>query len=190
VPSAKIPTTKRRFQSSYGHHPTRIPFSPSYTQFARSKGDALGLTEPKKGDPIEIATAFIERINAADVAGICELMTEDHIFQDALGDRFLGREKMRHGWTSYFSMVGNYKVLVKEHFMREDSVAMFGTASGSYPAPSAAGATTNTQETSAAPQFWEVPAAWHVVTRGGQVAEWRVYADNLPLRKLMKANVP
>lgn len=150
----------------------------------------MALTEPKKGNPIEIATAFIERINAADVAGLYELMTEDHIFQDALGERFIGRDKMRHGWTSYFSMVGSYKVLVKEHFVREDSVAMFGTASGSYPSPSAVGTTAPASASSAAPQFWEVPAAWHVVTRGGQVAEWRVYADNLPLRKLMKANVP
>ncbi|HZC65986.1 MAG TPA: nuclear transport factor 2 family protein [Candidatus Dormibacteraeota bacterium] len=149
----------------------------------------MGLTEPKKGDPIEIATAFIECINAADVAGLYELMTEDHIFQDALGDRFLGREKMRHGWTSYFSMVGNYKALVKEHFIRENNVAMFGTASGSYPAAAAA-SLPEVSANSAAAKFWEVPAAWHVVTRGGQVAEWRVYADNLPLRKLMKVDVP
>ena len=150
----------------------------------------MALTEPKKGNPIEIATAFIERINAADVAGLYELMTEDHIFQDALGERFIGRDKMRHGWTSYFSMVGNYKVLVKEHFLREDSVAMFGTASGSYPSPSAVGTTVPASANSAAPQFWEIPAAWHVVTRGGQIAEWRVYADTLPLQKLMNVNVP
>ena len=150
----------------------------------------MALTEPKKGNPIEIATAFIERINAADVAGLYELMTEDHIFQDALGERFIGRDKMRHGWTSYFSMVGNYKVFVKEHFLREDRVAMFGTASGSYPSPYAVGTTVPANANAAALQFWEVPAAWHVVTRGGQVAEWRVYADNLPLRKLMNVNVP
>ena len=148
----------------------------------------MALTEPKKGDPIEIVTAFIERINAADVAGLYELMTEDHIFQDALGERFIGRDKMRHGWTSYFSMVGNYKVFVREHFLREDCVAMFGTASGSYPAAAASPAAPP-GASSVPPQFWEVPAAWHVVTRGGQVAEWRVYADNLPLRKLMKVNV-
>lgn len=150
----------------------------------------MALTEPKKGDPIEIATAFIECINAADVAGLYELMTEDHIFQDALGERFIGRDKMRHGWTSYFSMVGNYKVFVKEHFLREDSVAMFGTASGSYPGAAATHPAAQPGARSVVAQFWEVPAAWHVVTRGGQVAEWRVYADNLPLRKLMKVNVP
>lgn len=150
----------------------------------------MALTEPKKGNPIEIATAFIERINAADVAGLYELMTEDHIFQDALGERFIGRDKMRHGWTSYFSMVGSYKVFVKEYFLREDSVAMFGTASGSYPGAAAASPAAQPSASSVLAQFWEVPAAWHVVTRGGQVAEWCVYADNLPLRKLMKVNVP
>jgi hypothetical protein len=156
----------------------------------------MGLTEPKKGDPIEIATSFIERINAADVAGLYELMTEDHIFQDALGERFIGREKMRHGWTQYFAMVGNYKVYVQNYFMNEDNVAMFGTASGSYPAKASGNAATTpgTSPAGTAPKgtdgFWEVPAAWHVVVRCGQVAEWRVYADNQPLRKLMGDRVP
>jgi len=92
----------------------------------------MGLAQPKKGDPIEIATSFIERINAADVAGLYELMTDDHVFQDALGERFIGRDKMRHGWTQYFAIVENYKVYVEEYFMREESVAMFGAASGAY----------------------------------------------------------
>jgi ketosteroid isomerase-like protein len=140
----------------------------------------MGLAKPQKGDPVEIATAFIERINAADVAGLYELMTEDHVFPDALGERFVGREKMRHGWTQYFATVRNYKVYVKDYFIKEESVALFGTASGTHPAPSP----------NAGAGFWEVPAAWHVAVRGGLVAEWRVYADNLPLRKLMGQKLP
>jgi hypothetical protein len=140
----------------------------------------MGLVGPKKGDPIETATSFIERINAADVAGLYELMTEDHVFQDALGERFIGREKMRQGWTQYVAMVKNYKVYVRDYFMKEESVALFGTASGTHPAPSL----------NATDGFWEVPAAWHVAVRGGLVAEWRVYADNLPLRKLMGQRLP
>jgi ketosteroid isomerase-like protein len=168
----------------------------------------MGLAEAKKGDPIEIATAFIERINAADVAGLYELMTEDHVFQDALGERFIGREKMRHGWTQYFAMVGNYKVYVQDYFMKEESVAMFGTASGSYtgqantsgaraaamaaamPATSPAERPATGSTHQSGEGFWEVPAAWHVVVRGGLVAEWRVYADNQPLRKLMGERMP
>ncbi len=138
----------------------------------------MGLAEPKKGDPIEIATSFIKRINAADVAGLYELMTEDHVFQDALGERFIGREKMRHGWTQYFATVKNYKIFVQNYFMGEESVALFGTASGTYPVQNGTDG------------FWEVPAAWHVVVRGGLVAEWRVYANNLPLRKLMGQQLP
>jgi len=33
---------------------------------------------------------------------------------------------------------------------------------------------------------WETPAAWRAVVEGGLVAEWRVYADNEPMRKLMR----
>ena len=47
-----------------------------------------------------------------------------------LGERFIGRDTMRHGWTQYFAIVENYKAYVEEYFMREESVAMFGTASG------------------------------------------------------------
>jgi ketosteroid isomerase-like protein len=139
----------------------------------------MGVAQPKKGDPVDIATSFMERINAADVPGLCDLMTEDHVFQDALGKRFVGRETMRQGWKQYFTMVGNYKVYVKEYFLRDEHLAMFGAASGSFPANG-----------SGADGFWEVPAAWHVVVRGGLVAEWRVYADNQPLRKLMAERVP
>jgi ketosteroid isomerase-like protein len=157
----------------------------------------MGLAQPKKGDPIEIATAFIERINAADVAGLYELMTDDHVFQDALGERFVGREKMRHGWTQYFATVENYKVYVQDYFMREESVALFGTASGSYPRTKNSGELHAAEAKSAQPAagnssdgFWEVPAAWHAIVRNGLVAEWRVYADNQPLRKLMGERIP
>jgi ketosteroid isomerase-like protein len=156
----------------------------------------MGLAQPKKGDPIEIATSFIERINAADVAGLYELMTDDHVFQDALGERFIGRDKMRHGWTQYFAMVENYKVYVEEYFVREASVAMFGTASGVCPRAKGARPLAATvvapPETAAnsADSFWEVPAAWYAVVRNGLVAEWRVYADNQPLRKLMGERAP
>jgi len=139
----------------------------------------MAATEAKKSDPIAISTAFIERINAGDVAGLNALMTEDHIFQDALGGRFVGRETVCEGWKHYFAMVGNYKIYVQDYFAKEETVAMFGTASGSYPVGA-----------SGSDGFWEVPAAWRAVVRGGLVAEWYVYADNQPLRKLMGERVP
>jgi ketosteroid isomerase-like protein len=130
--------------------------------------------------PLEVAMDFIKRINAWDVNDLCDLMTEDHVFQDALGKRFVGRETMRQSWTEYFNAIADYKVHADEFFQTDDRLAIFGTASGNY-----AGNGTKGPE-----NFWEVPAAWRVLVRNGLVAEWRVYADNQPLRKLMGDPVP
>ena len=73
---------------------------------------------------------FIKRINAGDVNALCELMTEGHIFQDALGKRFMGRETMRQGWTAYFRFVPDYKVHAEEFFQTKNVLAIFGDASG------------------------------------------------------------
>lgn len=129
--------------------------------------------------PLEVAMDFIKRINAGNVNALCDLMTEGHIFQDALGKRFIGRETMRQGWTQYFKMVGDYQVHAEEFFQTVDRLAIFGSASGRY--AGGRGANNN---------FWEVPAAWRAVVKDGLMAEWRVYADNQPLRKLMGENVP
>lgn len=80
--------------------------------------------------PLEVAMDFIRRINSGDVNALCELMTEGHIFQDALGKRSIGRETMRQGWTMYFKMVADYQVHAVEFFQTDDRLAIFGTASG------------------------------------------------------------
>jgi ketosteroid isomerase-like protein len=123
---------------------------------------------------------FIKRINSGNVDAICELMTDQHIFQDALGERFIGREKMREGWRAYFKTIAQYQLRAEEFFQTGERLAIFGSASGVYAANGAA----------SPDNFWEVPAAWRAVIRDGLVAEWRVYADNQPLRKLMGERQP
>jgi hypothetical protein len=85
--------------------------------------------------PLEVAMEFIKRINGGDINELCELMTEGHIFQDALGKRFIGRETMRQGWTQYLKMVADYRVHADEFFQTDVRVAIFGTASGRYVGP-------------------------------------------------------
>jgi ketosteroid isomerase-like protein len=131
-------------------------------------------------EPLDVAMDFIKRINSGDVDAICELMTEGHIFQDALGGRFIGREKMREGWGAYFKIVRDYQIHAEEFFQTDNKLAIFGSASGVYVGNGEASGNT----------FWEVPAAWRAVIRDGLVAEWRVYADNQPLRKLMNEKQP
>ena len=122
----------------------------------------------------EVASAFVARINAHDVADLCELMTEDHVFIDALDNRGVGREAMRAGWGQYFAMVPDYWIKVDTIFQGAGTVALFGRAGGTYAGRTPAGQS----------RGWEVPAAWLAEVRDGRVAMWRVYADNLPLRQL------
>jgi hypothetical protein len=155
----------------------------------------------ENSQPLEVAMEFIKRINAGDVNALCDLMTEGHIFQDALGKRFIGRETMRQGWTNYLKMVADYQVHADEFFQTHERIAIFGTASGRYVGPHGPGTKAgNGEPVSANPAgaesalgpngFWEVPAAWLAAVQDGKIAEWRVYADNQPLRKLMGDATP
>ena len=130
---------------------------------------------------LDVVMDFINRVNAGDFVRLSELMTEDHVFQDALGKRFVGREKMAAGWREYFKLVGDYKIRPDEFFQTDSVFAIFGFASGSY---------ANGTSKAGNENFWEVPAAWRAVIRNGLVAEWRVYADNQPLRKLAGESTP
>jgi ketosteroid isomerase-like protein len=129
---------------------------------------------------LDVVMEFIKRINAGDALALGELMTEDHVFQDALGKRYVGREKMLEGWRQYFKLVADYRIRPDEFFQTNHTFAIFGSASGIYA----------TNGKSGNENFWEVPAAWRAIVRGELVAEWRVYADNQPLRKLMGESVP
>jgi hypothetical protein len=80
----------------------------------------------------------------------------------------------------YFKMIPDYKVSHEEVMAKGDTVAVFGSARGTY---AKAGKLTKQN-------FWEIPASWKAITRDGLVAYWQVYADNQPVRKLMGDPAP
>jgi ketosteroid isomerase-like protein len=127
-----------------------------------------------------VVLQFIDRINAADIGSMCDLMTEDHVFIDGLGNRVAGREKLRAGWKVYFSWFPDYRISHEEIFEDRDAVAVFGSASGTYAVDGKL----------PKENHWEIPAAWKAVVRNGLIAEWRVYCDNQPARKLLGEKVP
>ncbi len=134
-----------------------------------------------------VAQAFVRAINRQDVEGLAGLMTEGHRFVDSLGNAVEGREKMRAGWVGYFRMVPDYSIAVEETYCGSPStpvaaaasaqevVVMLGVAQGTYTADG----------TLKAENRWKTPAAWRALIEDGKVAEWRVYADNEPMRRLM-----
>ena len=131
-----------------------------------------------QGNAVDVAMAFVTKINEHDVDGLVALMTPDHVFVDALGNTFRGAEQMRQGWKGYFAMFPDYAIEVRDELNRGNLVAMFGTARGTF---AVSGKLVREN-------FWEIPAAWKAVVRDGLVAEWRVYCDNDAARKIMAAN--
>jgi len=126
--------------------------------------------------PLQVAQAFVERINASDVDGLAVLMTEDHRFVDSLGNVVAGREAMKKGWVGYFGMVPDYRLSIDEWLSEGPVVVMLGTANGTYVPDGAR----------KPERRWSTPAAIRAAIDGDLVAEWRVYADNEPIRQLMR----
>lgn len=125
-----------------------------------------------------VAQAFIRAINRQDVDRLVELMSPAHRFIDSLGTVIAGREKMRGGWAAYFRMVPDYAIAIEEFYPGDPVVVMLGIAGGTY-----------TRDGSLHPEnHWQTPIAIRALVEDGLVAEWCVYADNEPFRKVMASN--
>jgi len=127
--------------------------------------------------PESVAQAFVRAINRQDVETMAALMTPDHRFVDALGNAVEGQEKMRAAWAGYFQMVPDYSIAVEETFSDGPVVVMLGLARGTY----SAGGELKLENR------WETPLALRAFVEEGLIAEWRVYADNEPIRQKIRA---
>lgn len=102
-------------------------------------------------------------------------MSEHHALVDSLGTRLQGRENLRAGWQAYFQMCPDYTVSHEKIFAHGDIVAVFGSAGGTIAAKGELKPENR----------WRIPAAWMATVRNGQLGEWRVYADNTPVHKIL-----
>jgi ketosteroid isomerase-like protein len=125
--------------------------------------------------PTQIACAFVDAINSADLDRVSELMTKDHVFIDADGSRHCGGEEMRQQWGQYLSMVPDFRSQVTEALCQGSIVALFGIAEGTFD-----------QDGILKPEnHWKVPAAWRVVVEGDRVAVWQLYVNPQPMAEIM-----
>ena len=127
-----------------------------------------------------VVQAFVRAINRQDANDLASLMSEEHRFIDSLGHSVVGRERMRAGWESYFRMVPDYTIEVDETLTDGPVVVMLGTAQGTYRDPAKGNEVLLERE-----NRWSTPAVFRAFIEGGKISEWRVYADNEPIRKLM-----
>ena len=111
----------------------------------------------------KVILAFVEAMNAHDLTALGDLMTDDHTFIDAHGNRVTGREQMLAGWRGYFEWFPDYWIEVSDIFENENDFAMCGFAGGSFKG--------------VADKTWRLPAAWKATVKDGRVALWQVFAD-------------
>jgi ketosteroid isomerase-like protein len=123
-----------------------------------------------------VVEAFVRAINRHNVQDLAALMAAGHRFVDSLSNVVVGQEKMRAGWAAYFRMVPDYSIAIEETFCEGPVVVLLGTAEGTY-APDGALKPENR---------WKTGVALRAQVEDGLIREWRVYADNEPMRERMR----
>jgi len=118
--------------------------------------------------PIEVFHQFVAAINSHDVTAVAALLAPDHVFVDSLGNRVSGAKSMEAGWRGYFAMCPDYWIRADNAIEESGIILAAGEAGGTMDGVS-----------------WRTPAAWKAEIRGGQLAEWRVFADNKPVYEIL-----
>jgi ketosteroid isomerase-like protein len=122
-----------------------------------------------------ITREFVAAINEHDTKWLSTLMTEDHEFVDALGERVRGRELMLHGWRKYFSLMPDYRLEIDNIIAEGSIVGLFGRASGTF-----------TVDGNLRPEnAWRIPVAVRAMVDGERIQKWQVFADNKPVYEIM-----
>jgi ketosteroid isomerase-like protein len=130
-----------------------------------------------ESDSERVAIRYVNEINRHDASTLTALASPDFRFIDSLGREVRGADRMHDAWVAYFGLFPDYQITIRDHLCVGQTVALFGTASGTL------------AQDGKLPHgnHWSLPAAWRAVVRNGRVVDWQVYADNTPVQKLLDA---
>jgi uncharacterized protein (TIGR02246 family) len=151
-----------------------------------TRGNVEAFTPPASGDPFRgverrrcysvgetmpesaanVVRAFVAAINAGDPHALRALMTEDHTFTDALGNRLSGADNMLSGWRHFFHAYPDYRICIQRSFAEGNWVALFGEATGRWRV-----------KDQVLSQMWKVAAAWLAEVETGRIKNWSVFCD-------------
>jgi peptidase E/ketosteroid isomerase-like protein len=143
-----------------------------------NSGIITGPSEAKnqENDSAKVVAEYIKRINEHDIDAMLELTNENAAFIDSMGINTSGKNNIRSAWDVLLTFFPDYTVRVKDIISKNGMVAVFGTAKG----------TLATDGRILDENKFEIPASWTAIVEGGKIQKWRVYADNEPVRKLIK----
>jgi ketosteroid isomerase-like protein len=125
-----------------------------------------------------IAISFVKAINDHDVDGIINLMSEDHIFIDALDNISVGKKALKEGWKGYYELFPDYQIEISDITENVSTLGLFGYASATYKN------LTNKLNSN----FWRIPASWKAIIENNKIKHWQVYCDYSNLFKIIEKN--
>lgn len=114
----------------------------------------------------QVILNFIAAINSKDIILMHKLMSDDHTFIDAYGNKVIGKDTMLLNWKVYFQWFPDYRIDVSDILSNENTFAIFGTASGTY-----------LLNKRVKENYWNLPVAWKAIIAENKVQHWQVYAD-------------
>jgi SnoaL-like polyketide cyclase. len=78
-------------------------------------------------DPKIVALQFHDCINNADIEGLSELMTDDHIFIDMANTRIEGKfDAISMAWIPFFRLFPDYQNVIEKVSVKNQTVIMQG----------------------------------------------------------------
>jgi ketosteroid isomerase-like protein len=105
-----------------------------------------------------VVRSFNDCITRRDINGLAQLMTDDHVFIDAVGNTIAGKTRCVEAWKGFFGAFPDYRNQFERVLARGNEAVMIGHSVCSD--ARLAG-----------------PALWSAKLDGERVAEWRVYDD-------------
>jgi ketosteroid isomerase-like protein len=123
-----------------------------------------------------IVNRFVKAINDHDVSEIVNLMSEDHIFIDAMDNKSVGNKGMAEAWNGYYELFPDYKIDISDIIENESVIGLFGYVNATYK---------NVINESNS-NFWRTPASWKAITENSKIKLWQVYCDYSALFKIIE----
>jgi len=117
---------------------------------------------------LAVVHEWIARINRRDLAGLLDMMTEDHVFFVDGEPPTVGRAAMAKAWRGYFDAFPAYQIFEDDHAARGCTVFVIGHTTGSHVPPPA--------------ELIPGCVIWKAAVRAGRLAEWSIFDGTLANR--------
>jgi ketosteroid isomerase-like protein len=80
------------------------------------------INESKKA----IVIRFVKAINGHNINELVNLMSENHIFIDATGNKTVGKNEMKEGWKGYYEIFPDYQIEISDIIDTDSIIGLFG----------------------------------------------------------------